>query len=478
MVTLPAKDSVPDLDSVLETLTGDIVILGGYRGSVLRSAKPPHRQLWVPVKVGLNMRQVDLEVGWEEEDEERMEETIYPAGMLQNIGPVDISRRLFKKLRFCENARAGLLRVHDFSYDWRLSPHLSSRKLINFLASLPSNQPGTPSKQRGALVLAHSLGGLITRHAVNKRPELFSGVVFVGSPQRCVNILGPLRNGDAVLLNEKVLTAQVNFSIRTSFVFLPEDGFCFVNKATGEEYPVDFYNVDDWIRYRWSPCVDPRLKPALPPSSSISRWNPSLGSVLNSIPLVSRARSSSEPKSYNLASNNIQGSALKHKDRTIAPQMTSRGISPTGVRSEDPLDPSAEQARNIAYLQRTLAQTRQFRAELAFCSEIADANAYPPLAVIYGKDTPTVYAASVASRADIAGPNAYDDLVYRSGDGVVLAREAMLPAGYQLVRGGRVSTDRGHVTMLGDLGAVGRAVGAVVRGRRKGIGLGAEGLLY
>jgi hypothetical protein len=46
-----------------KALTGDVIVLGGYRGSVLRSAKPPHRQLWVPVKVGLNLRKVNLEVG-------------------------------------------------------------------------------------------------------------------------------------------------------------------------------------------------------------------------------------------------------------------------------------------------------------------------------------------------------------------------------------------------------------------------------
>src|SRR6516165_6780692 len=68
-------------DSILENLTGDIVIMGGYRsafhmimiaslslstnsferGSILRSASPPHRRLWIPVKVGLNLRKVNLE---------------------------------------------------------------------------------------------------------------------------------------------------------------------------------------------------------------------------------------------------------------------------------------------------------------------------------------------------------------------------------------------------------------------------------
>src|SRR5690606_24737368 len=153
--------------------------------------------------------------------------------------------------RNCENARSGRLRVWDYGYDWRLSPHLLSRKLQEFLETLPSNRPGgaaTP-EARGARVIAHSLGGLITRHAVNQRPDLFAGVLYAGVPQRCINILGPMRNGDVVLLNEKLLTAEVNFSMRTCFVFLPEDGFCFVDKHTGEPYPVDFYDPQEWIRW-------------------------------------------------------------------------------------------------------------------------------------------------------------------------------------------------------------------------------------
>lgn len=71
--------STNSLDRVLNSLTGDVVIMGGYRGSVLRSTKT-NRQVWVPVKVGLNIRKVDLEVGLEPEDEERMPETIYPSG--------------------------------------------------------------------------------------------------------------------------------------------------------------------------------------------------------------------------------------------------------------------------------------------------------------------------------------------------------------------------------------------------------------
>ena len=112
----------PNFYNATSQLEGDIVVLGGYRGSILRSAEPPHRQLWVPVKVGLNLRKADLEVGIEEGDDARATSKIIPGGMLSHIGPVDISRRLFKRLRSCENAQRDRLRVHDYGYDWRLDP--------------------------------------------------------------------------------------------------------------------------------------------------------------------------------------------------------------------------------------------------------------------------------------------------------------------------------------------------------------------
>ncbi|KAL6800639.1 hypothetical protein GGI42DRAFT_343515 [Trichoderma sp. SZMC 28013] len=435
-----AKDDSERLDRVLEELTGDIVIMGGYRGSILRSAEPPHQQLWAPVKLGLNMRKANLEVGLDDEDEETMEERIIPSGMLQHIGPIDISRKFFKKLRSCENARTGRLRVWDYGYDWRLSPSRLSKRLQDFLQTLPSNQPGVPAESRGAIVVAHSLGGLITRHAVNEQPHLFAGVLYCGTPMRCINILGPLRNGDAVLFNDKLLTAQVNFSIRTSFALLPDDGFCFTDRYTGESYPVDFYNPDNWVRWHLSPC----LAPPLPPFNRPAAHSPLAALFPNSLwPRGSDGRS---------------------------PPYSNNGLPPSPPSSD--IDPERFR-RNYEYLTRTLASIKQFRSELAHIPAHQDANAYPPLAVIYSKSIPTVYAARVNGRDAIPCADAYDDLVFRPGDGVVLAKESMLPEGYSIAKGGRVSTERGHVSMMGDMPALGKALGALLKGRRKGIGYGA-----
>lgn len=468
-----SKLAISQLDQALEQLTGDLVILGGYRGSILRSAKPPHRQLWVPVKVGLNIRKVNLEVGLLPDDEENMENTIFASGMLSHIGPVDMGRRLIKRLRGCANAQQGKLRIHDYGYDWRLSPHLLSRKLQEFLKKLPSNAENVPKLQRGATVIAHSLGGLITRHAVNQCPELFAGVVYAGVPQHCVNILGPLRKGDEVLLSSRVLTAQVNFTLRTSFLLLPENGKCFINKQTKEEYPVDFFNVDDWKEHAFSPCVAPTLPAAVAPERKGL-----LGSVSGSLPSL--------PLPVRIPSFNFNQTKEKSSPITES-NGTAVNAANTNQLIVKPLDPQLDSFNPpfsisthctiplpaaLSYLTRTLGSTLTFKRELAFHSPHTSKNRYPPLAILYSTSVPTVAAARVASRDAIRRADAYDDLAFGSGDGVCLARAAMLPEGYQYAKGGRVRTERGHVGLLGDLEAVGRCLLAIGEARRRGVGLG------
>ena len=476
----------PIIAKALEGLTGDVIVIGGYRGSILRSAKPPHRQLWVPVKVGLNLRKVNLEVGLNHEDEEMMEETIFPSGVLSHIGPVDICRRLLRHLRKCPNARSNQLRVHDYGYDWRLSPHLSSRRLLEFVEKLKCNQPGIPAQSRGVTVIAHSLGGLITRHAINSHPELFAGVIYAGVPQRCVNILGPLRNGDSVLLSSRVLTAQVNFTMRTSFALLPDDGKCFIDKHTGERYDMDFFHVKTWDEHRLSPCIKPPLSLDVPDhrKSLIG----ALSESLPSLPSTKRAswtfgRDASPDRGRNTTASKTRHALSEAADTTA--NAASEVANPEG--SPPALEPSMGQSYNrgsiatactipredaIAYLSRTLREVRAFKDELAFKPEHESNNIYPPLAYMFAKSTPTVYGARVASREAIKYTDAYDDLAFAAGDGVVLASAAMLPRGYRCVKNGKVETDRGHVGLLGDIEGVGKALQAILEARVKGVGLG------
>lgn len=70
--------------------------------------------------------------------------------------------------------------------------------------------------------------------------------------------------------------------------------------------------------------------------------------------------------------------------------------------------------------------------------------------------------------------DSYDELAFASGDGVVLAKAAMAPEGYKVARGGVISSERGHVTLLGDMEAVGKCLNAIIRARKRGVGVGSE----
>ena len=487
-VETPQQRAHPVLSQALSRATGDMVILGGYRGSILRSAKPPQRQLWVPLKVGLNLRKVDLEVGLTRQDEEQMEQTIIPGGILSHIGPIDICRRLLRHMRKCPNAHDGSLRVHNWGYDWRLSPDLLSRRLIEFLESLESNQPGTPSGKRGAIVVAHSLGGLITRHAVNERPDLFAGVVYAGVPQHCVNILGPLRNGDDVLLSSRVLTAQVTFTIRTSFALLPEDGRCFIQKHTNKRYDVDFFDPSTWEEHHLSPCIKPPLHHNIREKedhrkSLIGAFSDSLSGTSRRNSRVGLGHSAAQLSPTTEARYPLEEAAQKLTEKAqdarqdaegnaegiVGPSMTDSGHRPAVATA---ITIPGDLARK--YLNRTLSEVAVFKSQLRFKSSHQESNLYPPHAFIFGKTVPTVYGARVASKEAIKYTDALDDLAFAAGDGVVLASAAQLPEGYRCVKGGRVESDRGHIGLMGDLEGMGRCIEAVIGGRNKGIGLGKQ----
>ncbi|KAI5805616.1 hypothetical protein DFH27DRAFT_552067 [Peziza echinospora] len=524
----------------IDAIQGDIVVMGGYRGSILREATGQKRRMWIPLRVGLNLRKVNLEVGLNPEDEEAMAERVVPDGMLTHIGPVDIGKRLLKRLRTLETERTedGLGRqVHEYGYDWRLSPKLLSRQLIEYLEKLPCNKGvdrNSPrQKGKGAFVIAHSLGGLIVRNAINQRPELFSGVIFAGTPQHCVNILGPLRNGDTVLLSSRVLTAQVNFTLRSSYVLLPEEGHCFIDKNTGEKYPLDFFDVKTWIKYGLSPCVatpTPAPPPLLPlPNGSTMAIGTAAGLAhpphTNSSGATSTSSNSTQltqPSSFSQNSSpsppspptvqhmtpssitNTLTTAAKdvmrefHKDRTLAPQMDSSSShqvphhtsSPSSSSAPGPasstmlpslggispfsqpfLDSMQQQqictlplSQTVPYLERTLAEIKEFKRQLHYNPDVAaSAVGYPPMAVIYASNTPTVKGAKVDGLQGILADGVYDELVFGAGDGVCLAKAAMLPRGYKCAA--RVVSERGHISLLGDFEAVGKAVEGVLRER-------------
>lgn len=99
------------------------------------------------------------------------------------------------------------------------------------------------------------------------------------------------------------------------------------------------------------------------------------------------------------------------KDRTVAPQMDS---GPSTISEGRVVTIPLPEARS--YLERTLREIRKFKSELAFRQDIHDGNVgYPPQAVLYANNTPTVKGAKISGLGSIVNDDVYDTLAYGAG---------------------------------------------------------------
>lgn len=400
-----------------ETRDLNIVVMGGYRGSILRSAEDG-RMLWIPVKVGLGIRKVDLELPLDEGAEAAAARTIYPDGMLTNIGPVDISRRLLKKLRDMQDR--GFCKVSEFGYDWRLGGSILSDQLVAFLEPLGGN----------TLVIAHSLGGLVTLKTLNRRPDLFRrGILFAGTPFHGLpNILGPLRYGDGVLLNKSVLNAQTNFSMRSSFLLLPTHKRCFVDIDTGKELPVDFFDPESWLEYGLSPVVARdhgagdvgEATDVNGMMATAGLGGPAIGNQTTTTTTSDEGDRKTHLSPASAGTDNGRLRSRSHspagpRDKTLPVHDDRDGNNlVTSTDDDDDDDDARRRASAYAYLERTLAATLAFKADLYPRPGMP----YPSLALLRSSSTPTVRGCSVDGYRGIREGD-YTRFIYSPGDGVV-----------------------------------------------------------
>lgn len=473
------KQKKEPYDAVFSNIDGPIVVMGGYRGLILRDTKT-RKRVWIPLKAGFNLRKIDLLLGSSLDDELKATDLIYPDGVLKNVGPIDICKRLIKRLD--SNPKTV---VKEFGYDWRLDLNQTSDQLVDFLAKL-KKETGKP-----VIVIAHSMGGLVTHGALNKNPELFRGIIDVGVPSECLNILGPIRYGDSILLSDKILTFETSFMMRSSFVFLPLSGRVFANKDTGEFYDLDYFDPETWVKYNLNPLVSESrriqeqeggssqtlasidtlvLDTLSPPKQSnpfrqLLAESDSSNSTLSAFGKIKLSR----PKSLNrknkpptLTNAQMQ---RKHKSSPASP------ASPTPSNDElfHDFTFSFTFSEAYEYLKRVLKSTKEYVLSLDYKEEYK--RRYPPMAVVYGNKIPSLRGSHVRNLQDIKDGNYYD-FFYGRGDGVV-HQKWLMPEdkGFtfynpetkegQIV--GKFESDAGHVNLMADHKAMGLALDSILR---------------
>jgi hypothetical protein len=448
------KNKDKDYETIYNELSGNVLIMGGFRGSILRESKT-HKRVWVPFKAGIHLRKVNLLLGPNESDEIQASKFIYPDGVLSHIGPIDICRKFMRKLRANPN-----LNVHDWGYDWRLSGEIISCQLVDYLKDV-YDKTGEPT-----IVIAHSMGGLMAHGAMQIAPHLFRGIVYVGSPSECLNILGPIRFGDSVILSDKILTYETNFMMRSCFNFLPLSGRVFTNRDKTEFYDLDYFDPDTWVEYNLNPLVSKKrqlfermkMNPSRPSSpSSLSSSHNSFSSITSAIkngwrktPLSPTRTFFSSGSEQKKRSNDDSASTLLHDSFEVEDEEYSFTFTEA-----------------YEYLKRSLFTAKRFILGLEWRDDLK--HQYPPLAIVYGNKVPSVRGSIVRSAQDIKDGNYYE-FYYGHGDGVVHQRWLMPERKgftyYNQETGegeivGKFPLDCGHVNLMSDFKAMGQALHAI-----------------
>lgn len=98
--------------------------------------------------------------------------------------------------------------------------------------------------------MAHSMGGLITFVALNRRPDLFESVLFAGIPfGSSISFLEDMHSGAANGLNKSILSPDVYFTFASPFTFFPANPKeSRLVETNGTPIEHDWYSADDWAR--------------------------------------------------------------------------------------------------------------------------------------------------------------------------------------------------------------------------------------
>ncbi|SJX66075.1 uncharacterized protein SRS1_13516 [Sporisorium reilianum f. sp. reilianum] len=481
---IPTAKKDPGNPDYFKNLSGNVVIMGGYRGSVLRDAET-NMMMWIPIKVGVGLRRPTLELGLSTEAEEKPEELVYSSDMCTSIGRlVDMGKRLEERVAGRRHAK-----VHAWGYDWRLSLARSSRRLTRFLQDLydASADPHTGTK-RGAKVVAHSMGGLVALHALATcaDPRIFEGVVFASTPfLGTPNILGPFRFGDAALFNDTICSPRATFSFRSSFYLLPTDGRCFeVPVAEAEQddedlseeqrkarfRDVDFFDLDVWNELGLSPCLQVgrrRQVVALAQKQAAQGEDAdeaadgegeSCAVQNGSSDLDVASPLGEHPHKNGLTMGVVEGltdsnplptdpSPTPDAGEQQALQPSNRQGAPRNGSAGHDFDRLDYATQSWVYLERTLSEVRQFWADIEHGFDEAKLAAYPPLMLLTSGRTPCVHGALVGTDpavdwTDDVRAGDYSRMTYGAGDGVITRRSATtLPGAWSRLFASRTETE-------------------------------------
>ena len=134
-----------------------------------------------------------------------------------------------------------------FAYDWRRDNLETTDAFVRFLEKVSGENGGAKVQ-----VAAHSMGGLITFVALNRRPDLIHSVLFAGTPfGSSISFLEDMHAGTSNGFNKRILGPEVLFTFASPYVFFPTDpNESGLVDEHGNRIVHDWYSADEWARQK------------------------------------------------------------------------------------------------------------------------------------------------------------------------------------------------------------------------------------
>jgi len=200
----PVEDAVP------------LVFIHGIKGAVLSDERGAVR--WLNPRQALNLESPRLALPVEWKGDEQARDGITASGVLRDVYviPFVLGEKVYGP--FLDKAGKLDRPFYPFAYDWRRDNLETLARFIAFLEDVSEKNKGAKIQ-----VVAHSMGGLITRAALAQRPDLFQSVIFAGVAfGGGIGFLPDMHAGAPVGRNKTILSPEVFFTFPSVYTLFQE----------------------------------------------------------------------------------------------------------------------------------------------------------------------------------------------------------------------------------------------------------------
>jgi pimeloyl-ACP methyl ester carboxylesterase len=223
----------------MSSIHNPLVFIHGIKGSALSPRNGS--QLWLTSWQALGLTSQDLRLPTIWDSDVQRQDDLVATSPLRTVAGQDVYAGF---LKWAEQLPRPF---YSFAYDWRRDNLETVEKFLTFMGDI-SARHGRQKVQ----VVAHSMGGLVSFVALNRRPDLFHSVLFAGVPfAGGISFLEDLHSGTPTGFNKRILSPDVLFTFVSPYCFFPSASYnSKLVQENGDPIQHDWYSIDSWEQHQ------------------------------------------------------------------------------------------------------------------------------------------------------------------------------------------------------------------------------------